>query len=91
LRISWRLLHDNAPSHRSSIVTDFLTKNHYFLYPKLHLAMKGNHFASIEDIQQSTTSNLNWNAIPISDIKKSFDALLERTNRCISAEGEYFE
>lgn len=23
---SWRLLHDNAPSHRSTLVTDFLTK-----------------------------------------------------------------
>lgn len=24
---SWRLLHDNAPSHRSTLTTDFLTKN----------------------------------------------------------------
>ncbi|CAK9801097.1 Mariner Mos1 transposase [Anthophora plagiata] len=103
---SWRLLHDNAPAHRSLIVTDFLTKNDifllqhppysldlalcdYFLFPKLHLAMKGNRFASIEDIQRSTTSNLN--IIPINDIKRSFNALLERANCCISAEGEYFE
>jgi len=28
---SWRLLHDNAPSHRSSIITDFFTKNQIFL------------------------------------------------------------
>ncbi|CAK9801815.1 Histone-lysine N-methyltransferase SETMAR [Anthophora quadrimaculata] len=61
----------------------------YFLFPKLHLAMKGNRFTSIEDIQRSTTSNLN--IIPISDIKKSFNALLERANCCISVEGEYFE
>lgn len=26
-RGSWRLLHDNAPSHRSNLVTDFLTQN----------------------------------------------------------------
>ena len=24
---SWRLLHDNAPSHRSTLTTDYLTKN----------------------------------------------------------------
>ncbi len=24
----WRLLHDNAPSHRSTLVADYLTKNH---------------------------------------------------------------
>lgn len=26
-RESWRLLHDNAPTHRSTLITDFLTKN----------------------------------------------------------------
>lgn len=101
---SWRLLHDNAPSHRSSIITDFFTKNQIFLLQHspyspdlapcdyflfLHLAMKGNRFASVEDIQRSTTTILN--NIPIIDIKKSFDALVERANRCISVEGEYFE
>jgi len=24
---SWRFLHDNAPSHRAAIITDFFTKN----------------------------------------------------------------
>ena len=24
---SWRLLHDNTPSHRSTLVTDFFTRN----------------------------------------------------------------
>ncbi|EFN89270.1 hypothetical protein EAI_01867, partial [Harpegnathos saltator] len=33
----------------------------------------------------------NLNTISISDIKKLFDALFERANHCISAEGEYFE
>jgi len=51
--------------------------------------MKRNRFASIEDIQLSTTDILN--NIPIIDIKKSFDALVVRANRCISDEGDYFE
>ena len=55
---SWRLLHDNAPSHRSTLVTDFFTRNRispikhspyspdmapcdFYLFGKLHLAMKG--------------------------------------------------
>jgi len=79
----------------SKFIIDFFTKNQifllqhspyspdlapcdYFLFPKLHLAMKGNRFASIEDIQRSTTDILD--NIPIIDIKKSFDALVERAN-----------
>jgi len=27
---SWRLLHDNAPTHRSTLVSDYLTKNYLF-------------------------------------------------------------
>jgi len=28
---SWRLLHDNAPSHSATIVSDYLAKNHISL------------------------------------------------------------
>lgn len=27
----WRLIHDNAPSHRAKIIADFLTKNSFYL------------------------------------------------------------
>lgn len=103
---SWRLLHDNAPAHRASQITDFLTKNQifllehspyspdlapcdYFLFPILHLAMKGKRYATIEVIKQSTTTILN--NIPVNDIKHSFDALVERAKQCISVDGDYFE
>ena len=28
----WRLLHDNAPAHRSTLITDFSTKKWHFYY-----------------------------------------------------------
>jgi len=103
---SWSLLHDNAPSHRSRLVTEFLVKNHviplhhspyspdlapcdFYLFPKLHLAMKGKWHASIEAIEKATTDVLK--TIPIKDMEKSFDNLLERANLCIDAEGVYID
>lgn len=103
---SWRLLHDNAPAHRSTLVTDFLTKNHiftinhspyspdlapcdFYLFGKLQTAMKGNRYSDINHIQKAATDILKM--ITTGEIKNSFDNLLDRANRCIAAEGEYFE
>lgn len=103
---SWRFLHDNAPSHRSNLVTDFLTRNHiltvnhspyspdlapcdFFLFGKLHLAMKGKRYADVATIQKATTDILK--SIHVPELKHSFELLLDRANRCIEAEGDYFE
>ena len=103
---SWRLLHENAPSHRSTLVTDFFIKNHiltlnhspyssdlapcdFYLFGKLHLAMKGKRYKDVEHIQTATTSILKM--IPANDLKKSFDMLFERAKLCIDSEGDYFE
>ena len=102
----WRLLHDNAPSHRLTLVTDFFIKNHiltlnhspyspdlapcdFYLFGKLHLAMKGKRYKDVEHIQTATTSILKM--IPANDLKKSFDMLFERAKPCIDSEGDYFE
>ena len=103
---SWRLLHDNAPSHRSTLVTDFLTRNRiltinhspyspdmapcdFYLFGKLHLAMKEKHFASVEAIQKACTNILRDN--PVNDLKHSFEKLLDRAKQCIEAGGDYCE
>ena len=101
---SWRLLHDNAPSHRSTLVffikNHILTLNHspyspdlaprdFYLFGKLHLAMKGKRYKDVEHIQTATTSILK--IIPANDLKKSFDMLFERVELCIDSEGDYFE
>ena len=99
---NWRLLHENAPSHRSTLMTDFLTRNRiltinspdmapcdFYLFGKLHLAMKGKRFASVEAIQKACTDVLR--DIPVNDLKHSFEKLLDRAKQCIEAGGDYFE
>ena len=83
----------NATSHRSTLVTDFLTRNRiltinhspyspdmapcdFYLFGKLHLAMKGKRFASVEAIQKACTDILK--DIPVNDLKHSFEKLLDR-------------
>ena len=61
----------------------------FYLFGKLHLAMKGNRYADVDTIQKAATAILN--AIATNDLKKSFDSLLERAKRCIQEEGDYFE
>ena len=60
----------------------------FYLFGKHHLAMKGTRYADVDAIQKSSTAILN--AIPKDDLKNSFD-LLDRANRCIQCEGDYFE
>ena len=59
------------------------------MFGKLHLAMKGKRYADFDAFQKASTAILN--AIPKDDLKKSFDNLLHRANRCIQCEGDYFE
>ena len=54
----------------------------FYLFGKLHL--KGKRYADVDAIQKDSTAILN--AIPKDDLKKSFDNLLDRTNRCIQCE-----
>ena len=59
----------------------------FYLFGKLHLAMKGKR--QVDAFQKPSTAI--FNAIPKDDLKKSFDNLLDRANRCIQCEGDYFE
>ena len=61
----------------------------FYLFGKLHLAMKGKRFADVDAIQKASIAILN--AIPKDELKKSFDNLLDRANSCIQCEGDYFE
>ena len=51
--------------------------------------MKRKRYADADAIQKASTAILN--AIRKDDLKKSFDNLLDRANRCIQFEGDYFE
>ena len=97
---------DNAPSHRSTLVTDFLTRNRiltinhsryspdmapcdFYLFRKLHLAMKGKRFASVEAIEKACTDILK--DIPVNDLKHSFEKLSDRAKQCIEAGEDYYQ
>ena len=60
----------------------------FYLFGKLHLAMKGKRYADVDAIQKASTAIVN--AIPKDDLKK-FDNLLDCAIRCIQCEGHYFE
>ena len=61
----------------------------FYLFGKLHLAMKGKRYADVDAIEKASTAILN--AIPKDDLKKSFDNLLDHANRFLQCEGDYFE
>ncbi|KAM0734110.1 Mariner Mos1 transposase [Formica fusca] len=103
---SWCLLHDNAPSHNVIIVRQFLAKNQicvldhppyspdlapcdFFLFSKLKLVLKGCFFEDVDTIKAAATQQLK--AVPVEDMYHSFESLLSRCQKCIDAEGEYFE
>ena len=62
---------------------------YFYLFGKLHLAMKEKRYKDVEHIQTATTSILKM--IPANGLKKSFDMLFERAKLCIDSAGDYFE
>ncbi|XP_054724253.1 histone-lysine N-methyltransferase SETMAR-like [Uloborus diversus] len=103
---SWFLLHDNASTHKSLMVRNFLAKKSFvllnqppyfpdlapadfWLLPKLKLAMKGKHIATVSDIQAATTATLR--AIPKDGLEECFNKFHDRFQHCIDSKGVYFE
>ena len=103
---SWRLLHNNAPAHRSTLITDFLTKSHILTVndspysPDLALCdffLFGQLHLAMKgkrhaDIETiQKASTAILNNIPTERLKNSFDMLINHAKRCIDAQGDYFE
>ena len=61
----------------------------FYLFGRLHLAMKRKRFASVEAIQKACTDILK--DIPVNDLKHCFEKLLDRAKQCIEVGGDYFE
>ncbi|EGI61741.1 FLJ37770-like protein [Acromyrmex echinatior] len=103
---NWRLLHDNAPSHRSTLVTDFLTKNHILTInhspysPDMapcDFYLFGKMHLSMKGKRYVDVEDIQracttiLKDVPLNDIKHSFEMLLDRAKRCIESDGDYFE
>ena len=103
---NWILHHDNAPAHRAVTTNEFLAKHNIlslppppyspdlapcdlFLFPQLKNTMKGRRFDYVEDIQANATRQLR--AITKSDYQRYFRQWSELWNKCIQAQGHYFE
>ena len=94
------------PAHRAVTTNEFLAKLNilslpqpsyspdlapcdFFLFQQLKKTMKGRQFDYVEDIQANTTRQLR--AITKSDYQRCCRQWQERWNKCIQAQGHYFE
>jgi len=103
---NWLLHDDNAPSHRALVMREFLahkgiiTLPHppyspdlapcdFFRFPKMKLQLKGRRFDRVEEIQRESQNVLGmlWEQ----DFQHAFQQWQRRWDRCVAAQGNYFE
>ena len=98
----WHFHQDNAPVHNSVLVTYYLSKMGiktvnqppyspdlapcaFWLFPKL----RGCRYETIEEMKEAVTKVIDM--FTQEDFHGVFAKLLERYNKCITTEGDYFE
>ena len=98
----WHFQQDNSPVHSFILVTDYLRKMgiktvpqppdspdlapcDIWLFPKL----RGCRYERIEELKEAVTKVIDL--LTQEDLYGAFQKLLERYNKCIVAEGDYFE
>ena len=103
---NWLLHRDNAPAHSSLGVKEFFTKTKVtavthpaysldlaacdlYVFPKMKLRLKGRRFTSIEEVQAQSQQILN--TLTLADFTECFQKFQNRWDRCIRAQGDYFE
>jgi hypothetical protein len=97
-RKNWLSYHDNAPSHTSSFTREFFlprttwlsSPTHpIFLFPRFEIKLKGRHFDTTEVAEAESQTVLN--TLTEQDFQVAFKKWQKRWERCIRAEGDYFE
>ena len=103
---SWFLLHRNAPAHWSVSVKDILAKNNVatvehpsyspekvpvdlYLFPPMKLALKRQRFCNNNEIIKHATERLK--RLSRNGFQKCFQHLYSHWQKCIAAQGDYFE
>ena len=99
--LQWHFHQDNAPVHRSILVTDYLTKmgiktiRHPPYSPDfapcdfwLFPKLRGCRYETIEEMKEAVTKVID--TLTHENFHGSFQKLLER-HKCIAAGGDYFE
>lgn len=103
---NWMLLHDNAPSHTSIMVRQFLTQRGVTVlqHPPYSPDLAPADFFLFPRLKQALKGSrfadveevqnhvtAILKTIPHQDFSNSFQALYERCQKCVVASGEYFE
>jgi hypothetical protein len=98
---SWLLHHNNAPAHTALSIRLLLAKHSiptlphdlsppdFFLFPKLKITLKGRTFQRVEDIITNATNDLK--VIPQISFQQHFRKWKKWWERCIAAQGDYFQ
>jgi len=103
---NWLLHDDNAPSHRDLVTREFLAHKgiitlpnppyspdlapcDFFLFPKMKLQLKGRRFDRVEEMQRESQNVLG--ALREQDFQHAFQQWQRRWDRCVAAQGYYFE
>ena len=103
---NWKLHHDNAPSHTCSTVTEYLTINgittipqppyspdlapaDFFLFPKVKSSLKGHNHGTLSAVKEACTRTLK--DVPESAYQGAFESWKSRWQKCVDAQGMYFE
>ena len=98
--------HDNAPAHTAGRTKEFLRQSglemienppyspdlapcDFWLFPNLKRHLKGRLFESESELIAAFLEAVE--CIPVSSHSKLFNMWLHRCQRCIDANGEYFE
>ena len=102
----WPFHQDNSPDHNSILVSDYLSKMgvktvphppyrpdlascDFWLFAKLKEKLRGCRYETIVEMKEAITKVID--TLTQEDFHGSFQKLLERYNKCISAGGDYFE
>ena len=98
----WHFYQDNAPVHKSILVTDYLTKMAIktVLQPPyssdlapcdfgLFPKLRGCRYETIEDMKEAVVKVID--TFTQEDFHRALQKLFERYNKCIAAGGDYFE
>ncbi len=103
---NWILLDDNASVHTSDETMTFLHQvkmtrgDHppyspdlapcdFFLFPKMKNEMRGKRYRNMQELKNAVNQVLD--SFTPEDFHDCFDRLQDRWQRCVSAEGNYFE
>ena len=97
------ILQNNIPEHQCTVASCSATRRSspgslelvwavppdFFLSTRLKSSLKGHHFGTVKNVQAAVTNALK--EIPVQDFQASYDAWQNSWQRCIDAQGCYFE